>query len=108
MGYKKHTFRLWIQRYERGVLLVPLVSWAAPANTGEGCLLVPSVEHCWRSWQWRPDIIVEDMGYIDAASKQRLRERWNVAVVTRLKENMKLVAPFQTPAQAVCPQIGRA
>jgi hypothetical protein len=104
LGYKKHTFRLWIQRYERGVLLVPLVSWAAPANTGEGCLLVPSVEHCWRRWQWRPDIIVGDMGYIDAASKQRLRERWNVAVVTRLKENMKLVAPFETPAQAVCPQ----
>ena len=32
VGYKKHTFRLWIARYERGVLLVPLVSWAAPAN----------------------------------------------------------------------------
>ena len=104
MGYKKHTFRLWIQRYERGVLLVPLVSWAAPANTSEGCLLVPSVQQCWRRWQWRPDIIVGDMGYIDAASKQRLRERWQVAVVTRIKENMNLVAPFETPTQAVCPQ----
>ncbi len=104
MGYKKHTFRLWIQRYERGVLLVPLVSWVAPANTGEGCLLVPSVEHGWRRWQWRPDIIVGDMGYIDAASKQRLRERLKVAVVTRLKENMKLVAPFESATEAVCPQ----
>src|SRR6266545_2063832 len=36
VGYKKHTFRLWISRYERGVLLVPLVSWAAPANVSEG------------------------------------------------------------------------
>jgi len=44
------------------------------------------------------------MGYIEAVSKQRLRERWNVAVVTRLKENMKLVGPFETPTQAVCPQ----
>jgi len=81
-----------------------LVSWVAPANTGEGCLLVPSVEHGWRRWQWRPDIIVGDMGYIDAASKQRLRERLKVAVVTRLKENMKLVAPFETATEAVCPQ----
>jgi hypothetical protein len=44
------------------------------------------------------------MGYIDADSKQRLRERWQVAVVTRLKENMNLVAPFVTPTQATCPQ----
>jgi hypothetical protein len=31
-----------------------------------------------------------DLGYIDADTKKRLRERWQVAVVTRLKENMKL------------------
>ena len=80
------------------------MSWVAPANTGEGCLLVPSVEHGWRRWQWRPDILVGDMGYIDAASKQRLRARRKVAVVTRLKENMNLVAPFETPTRAVCPQ----
>src|SRR5271166_754647 len=55
VGYKKHTFRLWLRQYERGVLLVPLVSWTAPANLGEGCLLHPSVAHCWRRWQWRPD-----------------------------------------------------
>ena len=104
LGYKKHTFRLWLSRYERGVLLIPLVSWAAPANTSEGCLLFPSVARCWERWQWRPDIVVGDMGYIDADSKQRLRERWQVAVVTRLKENMNLVPPFVTPTQATCPQ----
>ena len=91
VGYKKHTFRLWLQRYERGVLLVPLVSWVAPANLSEGCLLRPSVAHSWQRWQWRPDFIVGDMGYIDAATKRAVREQWQVAVVTRLKENMNLV-----------------
>lgn len=104
LGYKKHTFRLWLSRYDRGVLLVPLVSWAAPANTSEGCLLFPSVARCWQRWRWRPDVVVGDMGYIDAATKQRLRERWQVMVVTRLKENMNLVPPFETTTQAVCPQ----
>jgi hypothetical protein len=86
------------------VLLVPVVSWAAPANLAEGCLLRPSVQHCWQRWQWRPDVIVGDMGYIDAASKTRIREQWQAAVVTRLKENMLLVPPFETPTTAVCPQ----
>ncbi len=104
VGYKKHTFRLWLQRYPRGVLLVPLVSWVAPANLGEGCLLRPSGAHCWRRWQWRPDFIVGDMGYIDAATKRAVRERWQAAVITRLKENMNLVAPFETPTQACCRQ----
>ena len=104
VGYKKHTFRLWLSRYERGVLLIPLVSWVAPANLSEGCLLRPSVAQCWHRWQWRPDFMVGDMGYIDAASKRAVREQWAVAVITRLKENMKLVAPFETPTQACCPQ----
>lgn len=104
LGYKKHTFRLWLARYERNVLLVPLVSWAAPANTAESGLLRPSVQHCLRRWQWRPDVVVGDMGYLDAATKQQLRKRWNVAVITRLRENMKLVPPFATPTQASCVQ----
>jgi len=104
LGYKKHTLRLWLRAYERGVLLVPLVSWVTPANTAEGCLLVPSVRHCWQRWQWRPDVIVGDMGYIDAASKRTIRELWQAAVVTRLKENMNLVPPFETPTCAICPQ----
>ncbi len=104
VGYKKHTFRLWLQRYERGVLVVPFVSWVAPANLSEGCLLHPSVAHGWRRWQWRPAFIVGDMGYIDAATKRRVREQWEVAVITRLKENMNLVAPFETPTQACCRQ----
>lgn len=104
LGYKKHTFRLWISSYPRHVLLIPLVSWVTPANTSEGCLLKPSIHHCYQRWQWRPDFIVGDMGYIDAETKKLIRETWGVAVVTRLKEGMKLVPPFQTPTQATCHQ----
>ena len=62
VGYKKHTFRLWISWYERGVLLVPLVSWAAPANVSEGGMLIPSLAYCARRWSWWPSHVVADMG----------------------------------------------
>lgn len=104
LGYKKHTFRLWLSQYPAGVLLVPLVSWIAPANFSEGGFLRPSIEHCQRRLLWHPQLVVADMGYIDAASKREIRERWQVPVVTRLKENMNLVTPFETPERAVCPQ----
>jgi len=83
---------------------VPLVSWAAPANYGEGQFLKPSVSYCQRRWQWHPNIIVADMGYIEAATKQQLRETRQIAVVTRLKENMRLVPPFESCEQAVSEQ----
>jgi hypothetical protein len=104
VGYKKHTFRLWLRAYQRGVLLVPAVSWAAPANYSEGQFLKPSVLYCQRRWQWRPDIVVADMGYIDAATKRYLREVFGIAVVTRLKEGMRLVPPFESAERAVCGQ----
>jgi hypothetical protein len=62
VGYKKHTFRLWLRKYQPGVLLAPLVSWAAPANYGEGGFLKPSVIYCHRRWQWYPNMIVADRG----------------------------------------------
>jgi hypothetical protein len=104
VGYKKHTFRLWLRRYPTGVLLVPLVSWVAPANDGEGGFLKPSVAYCQRRWRWHPDIVVADMGYIDAETKQQLRQSQQIAVVTRIKENMRLVAPFESCEHAVCEQ----
>lgn len=102
VGYKKHTFRWWLQSYPHHVLLVPLVSWVTPANVGEGCLLRPSIQRSKRRWGWYPQIVVGDMGYIDAGTKRLIRERWQVAVVTKLKAGMKLVPPFETPTRAVC------
>jgi hypothetical protein len=104
VGYKKHTFRLWLRKYQPGVLLVPLTSWVAPANYGEGGFLKPSVLYCEGRWQWYPNLIVADMGYIEAGTKRLLRESRRIAVVTRLKENMLLVPPFESAERAVCEQ----
>lgn len=105
VGYKKHTLRLWLHDYRAGVLLVPLVSWAAPANRSEGGLLAPSLHHCQRQWDWCPPLIVADMGYLAAEAKRRCRERWRVAVLTKLRSDMKLVPPYyEAWNQATCPQ----
>jgi hypothetical protein len=104
VGYKKHTLRLWLHDYTVGVLLVPLISWVTPANVSEGGLLLPSLHHCQRQWAWCPPVIVADMGYLAAEAKRRCRERWRVAVLTKLRSDMKLVAPYVAWNQAACPQ----
>jgi hypothetical protein len=104
VGYKKHTLRLWLHDYVGGVLLVPLISWATPANVSEGGLLVPSLHYCQRQWDWCPPLIVADMGYLAAEAKRQCRERWQVAVLTKLRSDMKLVPPYVAWNQAACPQ----
>ena len=104
VGYKKHTLRLWLHHYPVGVQLVPLVSWVAPANVSEGGLLVPSLHYCQQQWDWCPPLVVADMGYLGAAAKQQCRERWRVAVLTKLRSDMKLVPPYVAWHQAACPQ----
>jgi len=81
-----------------------VISWIAPANYSEGQFLPPSVVYSQRRWQWHPSIVVADMGYIDAATKRYLREVFGIAVVTRLKEGMRLVPPFESDQQAACEQ----
>jgi hypothetical protein len=104
VGYKKHSFRLWWREYSPSVLLVPLVSWVTPANVSEGGLLVPSLHYCDQRWLWWPRQVVADMGYLAAESKRRCRERWRVAVVTHMRSDMKLVAPFVSEREAACAQ----
>jgi hypothetical protein len=104
VGYKKHTLRLWLHHYPIGVQLVPLVSWVTPANVSEGGLLVPSLQYCQQQWDWCPPLVVADMGYLGAAAKQQCRERWRVAVLTKLRSDMKLVPPYVAWDQAACPQ----
>jgi hypothetical protein len=62
------------------------------------------VIYCQGCWQWYPNLIVADMGYIEAGTKRLLRETKQIAVVTRLKENMRLVPPFESCERAVCEQ----
>lgn len=104
VGYKKHTLRLWLHHYAVGVQLVPLVSWVTPANVSEGGLLRPSLHYCQQQWGWCPPLVVADMGYLGAAAKQQCRERWQLAVLTKLRSNMILVPPYVAWNQAACPQ----
>jgi hypothetical protein len=104
VGYKKHTLRLWWRPYAPAVLLVPLVSWIAPANVAEGGLLQPSLHYCDRRWSWCPRQVVADMGYVASPLKRACRQRWRVAVVTHLRADMKLVEPFVSEREATCEQ----
>lgn len=85
-------------------MLLPLVSWVAPANVSEGGFLAPSLRYCVQRWSWCPALIVADMGYLAAATKERCRKEWRVAVVTKLRADMKLAPPFIAWNQTACPQ----
>lgn len=104
VGYKKHTLRLWIRAYEPAVLLVPLVSWAAPAHVPEGYLLKPSLHYCHQRLHWQPAMVTGDLGYIHQPTKKEIRERWQIAVVTKLKSDMNIVEPFDDWNQMSCAQ----
>ena len=104
VGYKKHSLRLWLHSYPASVQLTPVVSWLTPADVPEGYLLLPSLRYCWRRFDWRPDIVVGDLGYIHGDTKRRIRETWKVAVVTKMKSDMRIIAPFQSAHEITCPQ----
>jgi hypothetical protein len=104
VGYKKHTLRLWLNQQTGQVLLIPLISWAVPANRGEALFLWPSLHYCSQRLNWLPDIVVGDMGYISLEVQRKIRERWRVTVLTKLRANMHLVAPFQPGPVARCAQ----
>jgi hypothetical protein len=104
VGYKKHTLRLWLPTGHPSVTLVPLISWLTPANVAEGGLLVPSLRWCARHLGWWPGLIVADMGYLAAASKQAARAQYQTAVVTKLRADMKLLPPYVTAERVECPQ----
>jgi len=95
---------LWLNSYPRKVRLIPIVSWLTPADVPEGYLLKPSIHYCWRRFAWRPDIVVGDLGYIHGQTKREIRETWRVAVVTKLKTGMSIIAPFESIHCVTCPQ----
>jgi hypothetical protein len=86
------------------VRLIPAVSWLTPADVPEGYLLKPSVYYCWHRFGWRPDIVVGDLGYIHGQTKREIRQTWRVAVLTRMKSGMSLIAPFESTRCVSCPQ----
>ena len=104
VGYKKHTLRVWLPTGHQSVTLLPLVTWVTPANVAEGGLLVPSLRWCRRHLGWWPGLVVADMGYLSAASKQAARTGWQTAVVTKLRADMKVLPPYVNAVQVECPQ----
>jgi hypothetical protein len=54
--------------------------------------------------QWLPDIVLADMAYINLETQRRIRERWQVCVLTKLRPDMKLIRRFETGPIAVCHQ----
>lgn len=83
---------------------MPVVSWAVPANRGEALFLWPSLYHCSRRLDWVPDVVVGDMAYIGLEVQKKIRDQLGVAVLTKLRADMKLMPPFTTDLLATCPQ----
>jgi hypothetical protein len=90
VGYKKHTLRLWLTSVAGQVVLVPLMSWAAPANRQDLLFLEPSLRYCHRQLEFVPELLVADMAYIHLQMQRRLREELGVGVVTRLRGDFDL------------------
>ena len=100
---RDHTsLRLWLRQVSDRVVLIPLMSWAVPANRGEALFIEPSVRYCARSLEFVPDIIVGDMAYIGMAVQRRIREQFNVAIVTKLRPDMTLPEPFEPGPVMTC------
>lgn len=104
VGYKKHTLRLWLRQHRPSILLVPLISWAAPANRDDLVFLEPSLSYCARHLEWTPSIVVGDLAYLGIAVQRRLRENLHVALVTKFRSDMVLPDEFDDPFTLSCEQ----
>ena len=82
---------------------MPLVSWIAPGNRGDGLFLWPSIRYCHQQLEWLPDLVVGDMAYINLQSQRRIREL-GVTMITKIRADMYLTARFEPGPVAVCPQ----
>jgi hypothetical protein len=90
VGYKKHTVRLWLPQRQEAVLLVPLMSWVAPANIGDMPFLLPTLQYGSRFFEFTPAFVVGDMAHINLATHTRLREQLQIGVITKLPANYNL------------------
>jgi hypothetical protein len=104
VGYKKHTLRVWLRQCDQKVLLAPLMSWVAPAHRGDALFLNPSLLYCEKHLDWKPDIVVGDMAYINLQKQRQIRERMNVAVITKLRADMNLPDEFDPGPILTCEQ----
>jgi len=104
IGYKKHSLRLWLPQRRDAVLLVPLMSWIAPANRGDVLFLEPSLRYLRRHLDFTPALVVADMAYINFAMQARLREQMQVGVITALPPNYDLPRKVEPALSLRCVQ----
>lgn len=70
-------------------LMVPLVSFIAPANVHEREFLNPMIRNSKNELSLHINIILGDMSYISSEQKMQLRRQSHTAVLTRVRENMQ-------------------
>jgi len=104
VGYKKHTLRLWLSYLEDQVVLVPLVSWAAPANRADGLFLESSLLYSQNHLEFLPDLVIADMAYINLAMQRRVREQMHVGIVTALRPDFDLPKSVEPGLMLACPE----
>jgi len=104
IGYKKHNLRLWLAQRHEAVLLVPLMSWTAPANRGDVLFLEPSLRYLAKHLEFIPKLVVTDMAYINMAMQKRLREQLHVGVITSLPPNYDLPKKVEPALLMRCAQ----
>lgn len=104
IGYKKHTLRLWVPQRQEAVLLVPLMTWTAPANRGDVLFLEPSLRYLRRRLDFTPSLVVADMAYINMAMQTRLRQQMQVGVLTHLPANYDLPKKVEPALAMRCVQ----
>lgn len=83
---------------------MPLISWVAPANRGDALFLEPGVRYCQRYLDWVPDLVLADMAYINLDRQRRLREQFQVGVVTRLRPDLEIPKEIETGVTMRCAQ----
>ena len=80
------------------------MTWAAPASVPESYLLRTSLEYCQRRLQFRPDVVIGDMGYIHQATKRELRVKAGIAMMTKLKADMRAQCDYNEEQPLRCAQ----
>jgi hypothetical protein len=104
IGYKKHTLRLWLPQRQEAVLLVPLLTWTAPANRHDRLFLEPSLRYLRQHLDFTPALVVADMAYINMDMQERLRRELQVGVITRLPPNYDLPKKVEPALLLRCAQ----
>lgn len=89
---------------DEAVLLVPLISWAAPAHRADLLFLEPSLRYLRKRLDFTPKYVLADMAYINMEMQKGLREEWGIGVLTKLPPNYDLPKEVEPALLMQCAQ----